>query len=306
MAKQIQIRRDTAANWTSADPTLAQGEIGFETDTSFMKIGDGSTAWTSLSYFPQGGNLLHKYDGTTAPTVNEDSGDGYGVGSNWYDITNDKAYVCLDATTGAAVWTETTAGAAGGEANTASNVGTGGVGVFKQKTGVDLEFKKINAGSSKITITDDTGNDEVDIDVSEGDIDLSNCDNSTAEFISANNHPEAIGVACSDESSDLTTGTAKATFRMPFAMTLTEVRANVNTAPAGSTIIVDINESGTTVLSTKITIDASEKTSETAANAPVISDSSLADDAEITIDIDQVGSSTAGKGLKVWLIGTRT
>jgi hypothetical protein len=56
-------------------------------------------------------------------------------------------------------------GAGGGEANTASNVGTGGIGVFKQKTGVDLEFKKINAGSNAITITDDVGNNEVDVDV---------------------------------------------------------------------------------------------------------------------------------------------
>ena len=50
MADIIQVRRDTAANWTSADPTLAQGEIGYETDTNLMKIGDGSTAWTSLAY----------------------------------------------------------------------------------------------------------------------------------------------------------------------------------------------------------------------------------------------------------------
>jgi len=114
-----------------------------------------------------------------------------------------------------------------------------------------------------------------------------------------------IGIAISDETTDLTTGAGKATFRMPFAMTLTEVRANVNTAPVGSTIIVDINESGSSVLSTKITIDATEKTSETAVAPPVISDSALADDAEITIDIDQIGSSTAGTGLKVWLIGTR-
>ncbi len=56
-------------------------------------------------------------------------------------------------------------GGTGGETNTASNVGTAGVGIFKQKTGVDLELKKLNAGSSKVTITDDTGNSEVDIDV---------------------------------------------------------------------------------------------------------------------------------------------
>lgn len=116
--------------------------------------------------------------------------------------------------------------------------------------------------------------------------------------------PKHIQVACSDETTDLTTGTAKATFRAPHAMTLTGVRASVTTAPVGSTIIVDINKNGTTMLSTKLTIDASEKTSTTAATAAVISVSSIADDDEITIDIDQVGSSTAGAGLKVTLIGT--
>lgn len=115
-----------------------------------------------------------------------------------------------------------------------------------------------------------------------------------------------IGIACSDETTAITTGTAKATFRMPYAMTLTAVRASVTTAPTGSTIIIDINESGSTILSTKLSIDASEKTSTTAASAAVISDTALADDAEITIDFDQVGSTVAGAGVKIWLIGTRT
>lgn len=61
-----------------------------------------------------------------------------------------------------------------GEANTASNVGVGGVGVFKQKTGVDLEFKNVNAGSNKITITDDAANNEVDIDITEANLTLDN------------------------------------------------------------------------------------------------------------------------------------
>jgi hypothetical protein len=116
---------------------------------------------------------------------------------------------------------------------------------------------------------------------------------------------ETITVAASDEATALTTGTAKVTFRMPFAMTLTAVRASVGTAPTGSTLVVDINEGGSTILSTKLSIDATEKTSTTAATPPVISDTALADDAEITIDIDQVGATIAGAGLKVTLIGTR-
>lgn len=112
-----------------------------------------------------------------------------------------------------------------------------------------------------------------------------------------------IIIACSDETTALTTGTAKVTFRMPYAFTLTAVRASVTTAPTGSVLTVDINEGGSTILSTKITIDATEKTSTTAATPPVISDTSLADDAEITIDIDTVGSTIAGAGLKVALIG---
>jgi hypothetical protein len=50
MAVQIQFRNDTAANWTSADPVLAQGELGLETDTSQFKIGNGSDSWTELAY----------------------------------------------------------------------------------------------------------------------------------------------------------------------------------------------------------------------------------------------------------------
>lgn len=112
-----------------------------------------------------------------------------------------------------------------------------------------------------------------------------------------------IIIAASDEVSALTTGTGKATFRMPYAYTLTGVRASLKTAQtSGSIFTVDINEGGTTVLSTKLTVDNGEKTSTTAATAAVISDAAIADDAEITIDIDQVGDGTA-IGLKVTLLG---
>lgn len=120
---------------------------------------------------------------------------------------------------------------------------------------------------------------------------------------------ECIIVACSDESTALTAGTNKIKFRMPYGMTLTAVRASLSTAQAGNgaggIFTVDINEGGTTILSTKLTIDNTETTSTTAATAAVISDASLADDAEMSVDIDQIGDGSA-KGLKIMLIGRRT
>jgi len=89
-------------------------------------------------------------------------------------------------------------------------------------------------------------------------------------------------------------------------MTLLEVRASLSTAQtSGSIFTVDINENGTSILSTKLTIDNTETTSTTAAAQPVISDSAIANDAEMSIDIDQVGDGTA-KGLKVYLFGPIT
>ena len=115
---------------------------------------------------------------------------------------------------------------------------------------------------------------------------------------------EVIIVACSDETTAIDTTGEKVSFRMPFAMTLTAVRAHVTSACMTGTLTVDINEAGSSVLSTKLTIDAGELTSTTADVAAVISDAALADNAEVTIDVDDEGDGTA-TGLKVVLIGTR-
>ena len=112
-----------------------------------------------------------------------------------------------------------------------------------------------------------------------------------------------VQLSCSDLTTAITTGTTKAYFRSPLAFTLTDVRASLLTAQtSGNIFTVDINESGTSILSTKLTIDNNEKTSVTAATPAVISDTAIANDAEITIDVDQVGNGTAA-GLIVTLIG---
>ena len=92
---------------------------------------------------------------------------------------------------------------------------------------------------------------------------------------------------------------------MPYALTLTGIRASVSTAPVGSILIVDVNQNGVSILGNKLSIDATEKTSVTAATPPTITTVALLDDAEITIDLDQVGATTPGKGLKVTFLGVQ-
>lgn len=117
---------------------------------------------------------------------------------------------------------------------------------------------------------------------------------------------QCISIACSDETTALTAGTGKVTFRMQFDFTLTAVRSSLTVAQASGVILTaDVNGNGVSILSTKLTIDNTEKTSTTAAITAVISTAVLAEGSEVTIDIDQVGDGTA-KGLKVYLIGYRT
>jgi len=73
MATRMQQRRGTAAQWTAANPTLAAGEIGFETDTSKFKMGNGSSAWTALTYFANATELAAIVDGAPGllNTLNE-------------------------------------------------------------------------------------------------------------------------------------------------------------------------------------------------------------------------------------------
>lgn len=111
-------------------------------------------------------------------------------------------------------------------------------------------------------------------------------------------------IAFSDETTALTTGTAKATFHMPnYATELLDVIFGVTTAPTGSVATFDLNEDGVSVLSTKATIDAGEFTSETAATPPVIGGGgpALVANAKMTVDIDGIGSSVAGAGGKLYI-----
>lgn len=217
--------------------------------------------------------------------------------------------------------------AAGGEVNTASNVGTGGVGIFKQKTLVDLEFKKLNAGSAKVTITDDTGNSEVDIDVADasdtqkGAVELATSSETTTgtdaaravtpDGLAGSDYGKrVVGVQVFDSATNTATGDGKAFFRVPSVMNgwnLVGVALQVYTAGTTGTTDVQIRRtrSGSSVdmLSTKVTVDSAETDSSTAATAAVINTSNddVSTGDRIAIDVDAV-STTAAQGMFVELV----
>ena len=86
--------------------TAYEGETNAYTDTKNTKL-SGIEALAAV-------NVFSKIDATVAPAVTNDNTEGYEIGSLWIDVTADKAYVCLDITTGTAVWTEITGGGGGG------------------------------------------------------------------------------------------------------------------------------------------------------------------------------------------------
>lgn len=164
--------------------------LNTSTGREFVLVDDsvGAAVWRSLEP-----NL-----DTSAPTVTDDVNSGFFVGSRWIDTAANKEYVCTDNSAGTANWIETTElaiqgvsisggapstgdsliatsastaewapppGAAGGEANIGANVGSGGEGVFKTKVGTELQFHQLEAASSKVDISFNSGNDTIQFDV---------------------------------------------------------------------------------------------------------------------------------------------
>jgi hypothetical protein len=211
-------------------------------------------------------------NGTTVP-----SGVDFNVGEPAWDKTAKKLYIKAGDNTMAEI------GAGGGSVT----IGTSAADVLSAAAG---EITADDAGEDKIVFWDDSASKLTYLTLGDG----------VAVSGTTVYAEDWFVIAASDETTSLAVGSGKTYFRMPYAATLLAVRASVNAVASGVTI-VDINENGTSVLGDKLSIDANEKTSTTAASGATISGSTLADDAEISIDIDQVGTAPVAKGLKVYL-----
>ena len=112
-------------------------------------------------------------------------------------------------------------------------------------------------------------------------------------------------IACSDEETAIDSTGTKVTFYMPFDFTVASVRASLTTTSSSGTPTIDISEDGTSIMTTtKITIDPGDLISTESATQPVLTDTALADESKITLDVDVTG--TGATGLKVYIIGYKT
>lgn len=271
------------------------------------------------------------YNFNITPSVTDDITKGYLPGSLW-SLDNGDTYICTDSSTGAAVWVLQSNAVSTLEQvlNSGNNAGTNNIDLNGNKilnvteitaTG-DLSLNPVGSITCNGKTIDLTGGEihKVPLIHSPNNVDLTVEGKGTGDLIFTTNTvtrlritdtgvfiglPIDIQVAASDETTALTTGTAKVTFRSPAKFTVTGVRASLTTAQtSGNIFTVDINKNGTSILGTKLTIDNTEKTSVTAATPATIVTTNIEDDSELTIDIDQIGDSTA-KGLKITLIGVR-
>lgn len=154
-------------------------------------------------------------------------------------------------------------------------------------------ISNITTGASPLQVASTTSVTNLNADLLDG-------NHASAFSLASHTHENSMTIALGDETSPITVGNGKVTFRAPFALTLTKIpRISLSNASTSGNPTVDIKKNGVSMFSTLLSIDANEKTSVTAATTAVLSTTAVADDDELRFDVTTSG--TNAQGLKVTL-----
>lgn len=261
MPVQIQLRRDTAAEWANVNPVLAIAELGLETDTNKWKLGNGNTAWNSLDYYQE---FVDNYTSTDI-----DKALSANIGNTLYIISTDAYAQANDS--------YAQANAAYTQANVALETVT-----ISQNSGSTLTNKSLNfVNTSTVSIVvSDSGD-----------------GNANIEFTSAGGGGGTVKTYKYDGSLSLNTGLER--MYMHADLSLTDLDAYVVTAPsgAGSKILANIKKNGTVVANISIPAGTSSNANVTPPGGSI----SFTHGDYVTVDIAEVGSGNPGANLYVLL-----
>lgn len=267
------------------------------------------------------------FSATSAPTVNDDIADGFEIGSRWYDITNDKAYVCLDTTLGVAVWVEevivqasvTVAGKVELATTAETTTGTDDTRAVTPKSLKDGYLgSTLITSLGTVTVGDTTATVSAASATVAGKIELATTTevNTGTDATRAVTPDDLAGSYAATKSvvlyavenaTNVTVADGHIYFEVPSSLNgMNLIAAHARVVTAGTTGTTDIQIRNVTdtadMLSTKITIDSTETSSRTGATPPAINTST--DDVVtgdlLAVDVDAI-STTAPKGLYVLL-----
>lgn len=311
MATQIQIRRDTSSNWSSSDPVLAEGELWLETDTGDLKIGDGSTAWSSLSYFASdwGDMLKSTYDQDDNGIVDNAEALNGNADTYYLDRTNhtgtQAASTISDFDTEVSNNTDVSA-------NTTHRSSDGSDHTYIDQDITSWSSPTFNNSNMSGNISVWTNDSWYISDITSEILwDLSDVTITSAsdwEVLTYNSTSwEWENQAASWGWGTITTldsieynGTVQtgvlSGYRAPQGGTISEFKATAETAPTWADMLIDLIKNGTVIATATITAGTNQATDVT-----TFSDSTLVEDDLIEYDVTQVGSSVAGADLTLSL-----
>jgi len=302
MPKGKPLPGDRAVFDAKAYPERHANDTDFSPTSLHHTLGTGANQGAAGNHEHQKNN----FTATVAPTVNDDSSQGYMAGSRWINIALGNTYECVDASVGAAVW-NSTGGIGSGNATAIDSIPVDLTGITNGKTIVyNLTQNKLlpGAGGAALTVEEIDGTPTVanviKIKVTNGKL-TDNTGGVVTLDLGGGGSPVRMALFRHEDVLVVGSGVSRIYNLTGADLTISKVHAALNSAPAGSSAIFDVHKEGTTIFTTQANrpaVAAGANTGETT----TIDVATWPNGSYLTADIDQIGSGTAGSDLSLTVV----